>query len=178
MGFAAGQRRREYANQAHAGKRFQAVFVVLVEQVHRSGFERKNFTGCHVLNLALPFDDAQFDVVSVAFGLRNLDDTARGLAEMARVTRPGGRVVILEFSPPARPRLAHRLFRLYFRHVLPRIGRLVSRHPTAYNYLPQSVEGFPHRGRLVEMMGETGLRVLMAKDLTAGIATLFIGEKP
>jgi demethylmenaquinone methyltransferase/2-methoxy-6-polyprenyl-1,4-benzoquinol methylase len=128
-------------------------------------------------SLSLPFADAQFDVVSVAFGLRNIDGTLEGLREMTRVARPGGRVVVLEFSPPSRPRLAHRLFSLYFRHVLPRIGRLVSRHPTAYRYLPQSVEGFPSRERLVEMMGEAGLRVLLARDLTAGIATLFIGER-
>lgn len=128
-------------------------------------------------SLTLPFPSDKFDVVSVAFGLRNLDGTLDGIAEMARVAKPGGRVVILEFCPGERPRLSQRLFRLYFHHILPRIGALVSRHPTAYSYLPRSVEGFPPREQLITMMEQASLRVETARDLTGGIATLFVGEK-
>jgi demethylmenaquinone methyltransferase/2-methoxy-6-polyprenyl-1,4-benzoquinol methylase len=128
-------------------------------------------------SLRVPFRDEMFDVVSVGFGLRNIDGTAAGLAEMARLTRRGGRIVILEFCPHAKPNLFHRLFRFYFRHVLPRIGRLVSRHPTAYSYLPKSVEGFPPREEVIALMDGAGLDLLVAKDLTGGIATLFVAEK-
>jgi demethylmenaquinone methyltransferase/2-methoxy-6-polyprenyl-1,4-benzoquinol methylase len=128
-------------------------------------------------SLALPFRDAMFDVVSIAFGLRNLDDPAAGLREMARVARPRGRVVVLDFCPPARPRLVHRIFNCYFRRVLPRIGALVSGHPTAYRYLPESVGRFPPRERLEEIMRGEGLRVTTSRDLTGGVATLLIGEK-
>ncbi len=128
-------------------------------------------------SLVIPCADDLFDVVTVAFGLRNLDDTAAGIAEMARVTRRGGRLVILEFCPPAKPRLIHRLFQFYFHHISPRVGALISRHPTAYRYLPRSVEGFPPRERIVEMIHAAGLEPLVARDLTGGIATLFVAEK-
>jgi demethylmenaquinone methyltransferase/2-methoxy-6-polyprenyl-1,4-benzoquinol methylase len=128
-------------------------------------------------SLRVPFADGLFDVVSVAFGLRNLDGTQGGIIEMARLLRPGGRAVILEFCPPAKPNVFHRMFSLYFRHILPRIGRVVSRHPTAYSYLPRSVEGFPPREEIVEMLDHAGLTLRTAKDLTGGIATLFVAEK-
>jgi demethylmenaquinone methyltransferase/2-methoxy-6-polyprenyl-1,4-benzoquinol methylase len=128
-------------------------------------------------SLRVPFADGMFDIVSVAFGLRNLDGTQRGIDEMARLLRPQGRAVILEFCPPAKPNIFHRMFSLYFRHILPRIGRIVSRHPTAYSYLPKSVEGFPPREEIVEMLGRAGLTLRVAKDLTGGIATLFVAEK-
>src|SRR5205085_163316 len=91
----------------------------------------------------LPFPDHTFQLVTVAFGLRNVTDTDRGLAEMVRVTRPGGRIAILEFSQP-RHWLFGPLYRAYFRWVLPRIGQLVSRsRDHAYSYLPASVMEFP-----------------------------------
>jgi demethylmenaquinone methyltransferase/2-methoxy-6-polyprenyl-1,4-benzoquinol methylase len=128
-------------------------------------------------SLRVPLADAAFDVVSVAFGLRNLDDPAAGLAEMARLVCPGGRVVILDFCPPRRPRLRHRLFSWYFHRVLPRIGGLISGHPEAYRYLPESVGRFPSREELEDLMRAAGLRVTVSKDLTGGIATLLVGEK-
>src|SRR5205807_6196604 len=91
----------------------------------------------------LPFPDNRFQITTVAFGLRNVTDTDRGLAEMVRVTRPGGRIAILEFSQP-RGLLFGRLYRFYFRHVLPRIGQAISRSKdNAYRYLPASVLEFP-----------------------------------
>jgi demethylmenaquinone methyltransferase/2-methoxy-6-polyprenyl-1,4-benzoquinol methylase len=128
-------------------------------------------------SLVLPFADDQFDVVSVAFGLRNLDSADRGIAEMTRVVRRGGRVTVLDFCPPARLRLRHRVFRFYFHRISPLIGRLISRHMSAYRYLPQSVETFPPRERLEEIMRERGLHVVVSRNLTGGIATLLVGEK-
>jgi demethylmenaquinone methyltransferase / 2-methoxy-6-polyprenyl-1,4-benzoquinol methylase len=126
----------------------------------------------------LPFRDDQFQIVSVAFGLRNVTDTRRGLREMTRVCRPGGRVVVLEFSTP-RNRAFGAAYRWYFRNVLPRIGQLIARNrESAYNYLPQSVSEFPDGARLAEIMQECGLSAVTHRPLTCGIATLYIGVKP
>ena len=125
----------------------------------------------------LPFRDDQFQIVSVAFGLRNVSDTRCGLREMTRVCRPGGRVVVLEFSTP-RNRAFGAAYRWYFRHVLPRIGQLLARNQqSAYNYLPQSVSEFPDGARLAAIMQECGLSDVSYRPLTCGIATLYIGVK-
>jgi demethylmenaquinone methyltransferase/2-methoxy-6-polyprenyl-1,4-benzoquinol methylase len=126
----------------------------------------------------LPFADNQFQIVCVAFGLRNVADTRAGLREMLRVCRPGGRVVVLEFSTP-RNRLFGAAYRWYFRHVLPRIGQLIARNrESAYSYLPQSVSEFPDGERLAKIMQECGLSAVKHRPLTFGIATLYIGRKP
>jgi demethylmenaquinone methyltransferase/2-methoxy-6-polyprenyl-1,4-benzoquinol methylase len=126
----------------------------------------------------LPFGDEEFQIVSVAFGLRNVTRTDLGLAEMVRVTKPGGSVVILEFSMP-KNRLIGGLYRWYFRNVLPRIGQLLARNrQSAYNYLPQSVSEFPHGKALAHLMESAGLEHVRFKPLTFGIATLYFGTKP
>jgi demethylmenaquinone methyltransferase/2-methoxy-6-polyprenyl-1,4-benzoquinol methylase len=125
----------------------------------------------------LPFADGQFQIVSVAFGLRNIADTRAGLHEMTRVCRPGGRVVVLEFSTP-RIRLFGAAYRWYFRHVLPRIGQLLARNrESAYSYLPQSVSEFPDGPKLAAIMQECGLTDVSHRPLTGGIATLYVGRK-
>jgi demethylmenaquinone methyltransferase/2-methoxy-6-polyprenyl-1,4-benzoquinol methylase len=125
----------------------------------------------------LPFPDDSFQITTVAFGLRNVTDTDRGLAEMVRVTRPGGRVAILEFSQP-RGRLFGRLYRLYFRSVLPLIGQTISRSKdNAYRYLPASVLEFPDGEALAERLRGHGLREVRWQPLTWGIATLYVGVK-
>ncbi len=137
--------------------------------------ERVTFIEADALTLPLP-DDA-FQIVCVAFGLRNVADTDRGLAEMARVAAPGGRVAVLEFTMPRRQPMKG-LYSWYFRHVLPRIGQLVSRNTTsAYQYLPESVGQFPQDEALVERMRAAGLDNLRRWPLTFGIATLYVGEK-
>lgn len=127
---------------------------------------------------ALPFPGDTFQLVVVAFGLRNVTHTDRGLAEMVRVLRPGGRVGILEFSRP-RNRLFGRLYSFYFRKVLPRVGQLLSRsRENAYRYLPESVLKFPDYEALVERMRAHGLTDVRYEPLTFGIATLYVGIKP
>jgi demethylmenaquinone methyltransferase/2-methoxy-6-polyprenyl-1,4-benzoquinol methylase len=127
---------------------------------------------------ALPFATDQFQVVSVAFGLRNVSDTRRGLSEMIRVCQPGGAVVVLEFSQP-RSRLFGAVYRFYFRNVLPRIGQLVSGSRfDAYHYLPQSVGEFASGEALAGVMTECGLADVQFRPLTFGIATLYWGRKP
>lgn len=126
----------------------------------------------------LPFPDSRFQITTVAFGLRNVTDTDRGLAEMVRVTRPGGRVAILEFSQP-RNWLFNRLYRFYFRHVLPCIGQVISRSKdNAYRYLPASVMEFPDGEALAERLRRHGLTDVRWYPLTFGIATLYVGAKP
>src|SRR5437588_6093527 len=125
----------------------------------------------------LPFPNHSFQLTTVAFGLRNVTDTDRGLAEMVRVTRPGGRVAVLEFSRP-RHWLFGRLYRFYFRRVLPFVGQLVSRsRDSAYNYLPASVMEFPDGEALAERMRRHGLTEVRWYPLTFGIATVYVGRK-
>jgi demethylmenaquinone methyltransferase/2-methoxy-6-polyprenyl-1,4-benzoquinol methylase len=125
----------------------------------------------------LPFADDQFQITAVAFGLRNVTDTDRGLAEMVRVTRPGGKVAVLEFSRP-RGRFTGRAYTFYFRHVLPVVGQLVSRSKdNAYRYLPESVLEFPDGEGLAAKLRQHGLDAVRYYPLTFGIATLYVGTK-
>lgn len=127
--------------------------------------------------LRLPLADDSFQIVCVAFGLRNLSDTDAGLREMTRVCRPGGRVVVLEFSTP-KGRLLGSVYAWYFQHVLPRIGQALARNThAAYNYLPQSVGRFPQAEALAERMRATGLTKIWFRPFTFGVATLYTGEK-
>lgn len=126
---------------------------------------------------ALPFDDATFQAVTVAFGLRNVEDTELGLREMTRVCRPGGQVAVLEFSQPTVPGF-RQLYSAYFKHVLPRIGQSIARNrQDAYDYLPASVSEFPCGEALAELMRGVGLRAVRYIPLTFGIATLYVGER-
>jgi len=143
---------------------------------HRIGSETK-LEFAEADTEALPFADNTFQIVSVAFGLRNVADTDRGLREMTRVCRPGGRVAILEFSLPRRWPI-RQLYGWYFRHILPRLGQWFARNDLdAYNYLPDSVEEFPSGDALVERMRLAGLERAEFFPLTFGIATLYVGVK-
>jgi len=127
---------------------------------------------------ALPFSDDTFQLVTIAFGLRNVTDTDKGLAEMVRVTRPGGRVAVLEFSKPQNPVLG-RLYGWYFRYVLPLVGQLISRsRESAYRYLPASVLKFPDYDALAARMRAAGLGDVRYQPFTFGVATLYVGVKP
>ena len=125
----------------------------------------------------LPFDDDRFQIVSVAFGLRNVADTDRGIQEMTRVCRPGGQVAILEFSMPRRQPVKA-LYGWYFRTILPRIGQWLARNDeNAYQYLPESVGQFPTGDELARRMADAGLDDVRYYPLTWGVATLYVGSK-
>jgi demethylmenaquinone methyltransferase/2-methoxy-6-polyprenyl-1,4-benzoquinol methylase len=126
----------------------------------------------------LPVPGDTFGVVAVAFGLRNVTDTARGIDELIRVARPGGTVAILEFSRP-RGRLLGRAYLAFFRRVLPRIGQaLAPNRWSAYEYLPASVLEFPDGQAMIDLLSQRGLVNARAHSLTFGIATLYVGTKP
>lgn len=127
---------------------------------------------------SLPLPSDRFNIVTVAFGLRNVADTDAGLAEMTRVCAPGGRVAVLEFSSPQWQPFKG-IYSWYFRNVLPRIGQLIARNAeSAYSYLPESVGEFPQGEALVERMRRAGLAEVTYRPLTLGVATLYVGKKP
>ena len=126
--------------------------------------------------LALPFPANTFDAVAIAFGLRNLESAESGLTEMNRVLKPGGRVVVLEFSKPTNAWF-DRLFQRYFFNVLPRIGATLSRHHHAYTYLPESVSRFPNQANLAALFTACGFDGVGYQNLTGGIAAIHWGEK-
>ena len=126
--------------------------------------------------LQLPLADASAAGAIVAFGVRNLADLDAGLREVRRVLAPGARFVILEFSTPRLP-LVRTAYRAYFRFVLPLVGRLVSGHPTAYRYLPESVAHFPAEEALGERMQRAGFTRVSWRRLTLGIAAIHVGVR-
>lgn len=126
--------------------------------------------------LGLPFADRTFDGLAIAFGLRNLADAEAGLAEMRRVLRPGGRLVVLEFTTPP-GRLFRALYLAYFHHVLPRIGALIVGEAGAPRYLPDSVARFPGVGPLAARVREAGFARVRWRRLTGGIAALHVGVR-
>jgi demethylmenaquinone methyltransferase / 2-methoxy-6-polyprenyl-1,4-benzoquinol methylase len=125
--------------------------------------------------LALPYPDGAFDAATVGFGARNFSDLQRGLSEMARVVRPGGRVVILEITTPRRPPLST-FFDLWFDRAVPALGRIVDSE--AYSYLPSSVKRFPGPEQLAARMWEAGLREIRYVLTAGGIIALHVGVVP
>lgn len=125
--------------------------------------------------MALPFPDASVDLITIAFGYRNLANYRGGLAEMKRVLRPGGALAILEFTQPPNKTFAS-VYNWYSRNVLPVIGGAISGAPEAYKYLPESVRKFPDAPELARMMKETGFHNVDWEYLTFGIAALHIGR--
>ena len=127
--------------------------------------------------LELPFADCSFEAATIAFGLRNLSSVEAGIKELLRVLKPGGRVVVLEFSKPKAPVLRS-LFKFYFTKVLPRFGGLISGSKSAYQYLPDSVSRFPDQLQLASMLTEAGFENVSFRNLTGGIAALHLGARP
>jgi demethylmenaquinone methyltransferase/2-methoxy-6-polyprenyl-1,4-benzoquinol methylase len=126
--------------------------------------------------LSLPFPDRVFDGAMVGWGVRNLMDLDAGLREAARVLKPGARLVILEMTLPPNPRL-RRVFLLYFRRILPWIGRVISKHTTAYTWLPESTQAFPGPQELALRMEREGFREVGYKLFLGGVTAMHVGTK-
>jgi len=127
--------------------------------------------------LRLPFADARFDLVTVAFGVRNLSDLEAGLREMRRVLKPGGRLGVLEFAAP-RGWLFRRLYRLYLRWLVPLAGALVSARRSAYAWLSSSIQEFPDQTRMEGILRAAGFAPVRHVDFARGIAALYIAHRP
>lgn len=125
-------------------------------------------------SLSMDFADGTFDVAMSAFGVRNFEETLTGLREMHRVIRPGGMVMVLEFSKPSWFPMKQ-IYGFYFRRILPRIGRSVSGDPGAYSYLPESVKTFPDNEAFLDLLREAGFEKARQKRLTGGIASIYYG---
>ena len=125
----------------------------------------------------LPFDDGVFDAVTISFGLRNVLNTVGGLREMARVTKPGGRLVVCEFSTPTVPVFAT-VYKEYLMRALPAMARVVSSDPESYEYLAESIRAWPDQAALAGLIGEAGWSQVRWRNLTAGIVALHAATKP
>jgi demethylmenaquinone methyltransferase / 2-methoxy-6-polyprenyl-1,4-benzoquinol methylase len=126
---------------------------------------------------ALPVEDASVDRATIAFGIRNVERPERACDELFRVLRPGGRLAILEFGVPVIPAVRP-LYLWYFNHILPRIGRAVSRHSAAYSYLPESVGSFPVGDKFAAVLARSGFLQIESKPLTLGIVYLYKAIRP
>jgi len=124
----------------------------------------------------LPFGDATFDAITVAFGVRNFENLEKGLSEMLRVLKPGGRLLVLEFSQPQSFPFKQ-IYNFYFKFVLPTIGKLVSKDSRAYTYLPESVQAFPYGDAFSNIMAKVGYQNGRRIPVTFGIATIYEGKK-
>ena len=124
----------------------------------------------------IPVGDATCDAATIGFGIRNVAEPQRALAEIARVLKPGGRLAILEFGQPRIPGL-RTLYSWYFRYLLPQVGRLISKHQSAYSYLPASVGTFPPPAEFSQILAATGFSHVQAVPLTFGIVYLFVAER-
>ncbi len=152
----------------------------MLERAVRKSERKGALAGPHFLAadaLCLPFREATFSAVLCAFGVRNFTDVPHGLAEMHRVTRPGGVVGILELSRLENPLIAP-AFRLWFHGIAPRLGRLVSGHGFAYRYLPESVQGFPNPSAFRDILTQAGFTDIIQKRFFHGAAVYHQGRRP
>ena len=125
----------------------------------------------------LPYEGNKFDAVTVAFGVRNFENLERGLQEMHRVLRGGGKLVVLEFSKPTIFPF-RQLYNFYFKYILPLIGKLTSKDNRAYTYLYESVQAFPDGDKFLTVLNKIGFKDIQCKPLTLGICSIYIGYKP
>jgi demethylmenaquinone methyltransferase / 2-methoxy-6-polyprenyl-1,4-benzoquinol methylase len=125
---------------------------------------------------AIFFGDNSFDAVTVAFGVRNFENLERGLSEIRRVLKPGGKLIVLEFSKPSLP-VFKNLYNLYMRFVTPKVGKLISKNNDAYQYLNDSVQQFPEKKTFTQILNKSGYRNSFYKTLSLGICTIYCSEK-
>lgn len=120
----------------------------------------------------LPFEDNRFDVVTVAFGVRNFENLKKGLNEIFRVLKPGGKLIVLEFSQPSSFPFKQ-IYKFYFKNILPGIGKLISKDSSAYTYLPDSVSAFPYGKAFTDILSECNFNNTQSQNLTFGIANIY-----
>lgn len=162
-----------------AGFRGRIIGADFVEPMLRRGVGKASpatLTPVAADALELPFRDGSLSGAVVAFGVRNLEDLEAGLREVRRALEPGGKFVILEFSTPPSA-MVRAAYRAYSHYVLPAIGRIMSGHPTAYQYLPESVDNFPTADDLADRLRSAGFLNVRWRHLTLGVAALHVGER-
>ncbi len=149
-------------------------------KVGNEKIKKKNLTSRIELKLGdgeeLPFEDNTFDAATISFGIRNFQDYPKGLRELHRVIKPGGYLYVLEFSQPEKTPFKQ-VYNFYFKHILPKWGKLVSKDSAAYTYLPESVEVFPYGDRFISAMKDAKFTDNKYKSLTLGISTIYWGKK-
>ena len=146
-----------------------------IEKVKKKGLEKKIFLMLGD-GVNIPAGDNAFDLTTISFGIRNFSDPQKSLHDIHRVLKNEGRLMIMEFAIPTNP-LIRAIYFFYFRHFLPKIGNIVSKHKDAYTYLNQSVEDFPYGDNFLKLMQNAGFKNLKMQSLTFGIAMLYIGDK-
>lgn len=125
--------------------------------------------------LALPFADGEFDCITVAYGVRNFANLLAGYGEMRRVLRPGGKLCVIELSTPVNP-IVKPFYNLYTRHIIPLVGRLVSKDTRAYTYLPESIAAVPQRADMCALMQQAGFAEASFRPLTFGVCTIYLAK--
>ena len=125
----------------------------------------------------LPFQAAEFDTVTISFGLRNVENTELALSEMLRVLKPGGKLVVCEFSTIPN-KFLHSMYRFYLKNLLPRISALVSKTPEAYSYLAESIDAWPNQAALAQLLKKVGYQSVRFRNQTLGIVAIHSGTKP
>jgi demethylmenaquinone methyltransferase/2-methoxy-6-polyprenyl-1,4-benzoquinol methylase len=142
--------------------------------------EKKNLTSIITLQQAdsenLPFPDNTFDAITVAFGVRNFENLEKGLSEMQRVLKKGGKLLVLEFSQPTKFPFKQ-LYRFYFKNILPGLGKMISKDSSAYTYLPESVDAFPYGDRFISILDKLKFQKSFYKPVTFGVAMIYEATK-
>lgn len=167
-----------------AGKRAQDIWVIgvdpsvpmLLQGVNKNASRKNPVTFMCGDGESLPFETGKFDGLTIGFGIRNVAELDKALGEMCRVLKTGGRLSVLEFSRPRTP-IFRGIYNFYFKYVLPRVGRLVSRDPSAYHYLYESVMRFPEGEAFNQHLSDAGFVDMQEIRLTFGIATIYLASK-
>ena len=151
------------------------MLAVGVEKIKKKGLQDK-ISMQYGDSENLPFEDNNFDAITVSFGVRNFENLEKGLGDMLRVLKPGGAVAIIEFSKPQNFPIKQ-LYNFYFKNILPGIGRVISKDARAYTYLPESVDAFPYGKAFTDIMSSVGYSNIKVYPLTFGLASIYMGEK-
>ncbi len=146
-----------------------------VEKIQKKGYD-KVITLEYGDSEQLPFEDGEFDAITVGFGVRNFENLEKGLSEMLRVLKDGGVAAVLEFSKP-RKFPVKQSYHFYSKYIMPKVGRSISKDDAAYTYLPESIEAFPEGDDFLDIYRKVGYKNVSRREVSGGIATIYIGEK-